>query len=127
VVAGLLKGQMNNVGLKTVSPIKLGKCIFARVTGGEGELMHIIIEEALPDCLQIISRIAEWCDGKLPADRTRLVALLLDYFCRAEHVPPDIRVRLTLEQWEQVRANFAAGLVQALDIFTRDRDAMYLN
>jgi hypothetical protein len=87
----------------------------------------IIIEECLQDCLQIIERISEWCDGKLPADRTRLVALILERFARRENVPADIFSRLTPQEWQESQACFAMALVAACDIFTRDRNAQFLN
>jgi hypothetical protein len=84
-------------------------------------------EECLQDCLQIIERVVEFGDGKLVGDRTRLVALILSNFIVPKNIPDDIRSRLSLEQWEEVRSNFALGLVQALDIFERDARSQYRN
>jgi hypothetical protein len=81
----------------------------------------------LEDCLEIIGRISEWCGGKLPADRVGLVALLLKKFARPENIPPDIFERLSPQEWEQSQHLFAQGLVQALDIFERDRNTQFLN
>jgi hypothetical protein len=71
--------------------------------------------------VEIVSKVAGYCDGKLPRDLARFVAFLLDYLCRAENLPVKVRDTITLEQWVAVRSNFAAGLVQGLDIFLRDR------
>ena len=84
-------------------------------------------QECLEDCLQIIERVVEFGDGKLPADKTRLVALVLSNFAVPENIPADLRARLSLAEWEESKACFAAALVQALDIFERDARSQYTN
>jgi hypothetical protein len=83
--------------------------------------------ECLQDCLQIVERVVEFGGGKMPADRAALVALLTNKFARPEFLAPDMRARLSLAEWEESKACFAAALEQALDIFERDRRGMYLN
>jgi hypothetical protein len=44
-----------------------------------------------------------------------------------ENLPVEAQNTLALREWQSVRANHAAGLVQALDIFARERDVQFRN
>ena len=84
--------------------------------------------ECLEDCLEIVERVVfVFGNGKMPADRAALVALLTDKFARPENLAPDMPARLSLAEWEESKACFAAALVQALDIFERDARSQYTN
>jgi hypothetical protein len=78
-------------------------------------------------CFAIIQRVIEYGGGKLPRDHAALIAVLLDKFAVTENLLPEVRDKISLREWEQVRSNFALGLVTALDIFQRDRAAQFLN
>jgi hypothetical protein len=78
--------------------------------------------------LQIVERIImEYGGGKLPADRTRLVALVVDRFAVLENIPADIRSRLSLAEWEESQACLAMALVQAIDCVERDARSEWRN
>jgi hypothetical protein len=89
-------------------------------------MMNVDVE-CLQDCLQIVERIVQFGDGKMPPDRRALIALLMNKFAVAENIPVDLRARLSLAEWEESRAVFATALGQALDIFQRDRATQFLN
>jgi hypothetical protein len=82
----------------------------------------MVDESLLQDCLQIVDRtVYEYGNGKMPPDRSELIAMLMNKFARPENVAADMRARLSLAQWEQARADFALNLATAFEIFTRDR------
>lgn len=40
---------------------------------------------------------------------------------------PELRSKLSLEEWEEARERYALALTMAFDIFARDRAATYRN
>ena len=59
--------------------------------------------ECLEDCLEIVERVVfVFGNGKMPADRAALVALLTDKFARPENLAPDMPARLSLAEWEEL-------------------------
>jgi hypothetical protein len=86
-----------------------------------------IMGEMVEECLEIVERIAKFGGGKLPRDRAALVGFIVSKFAVPENLPPEVRSKISLEQWELVRANFAAGLAMACDCVERERAAQYQN
>jgi hypothetical protein len=66
-------------------------------------------------------------DGRVPNNRAAFVQFLLDYFCRAENLPSEIRNKITLAEWEAVQATFAMELACAVDCVARDARSQYRN
>jgi hypothetical protein len=83
--------------------------------------------KALPLDLTRAALKAKKLGGKLPRGHAALTAFLLSKFAVPENLPPEVRSTISLEQWELVRANFAAGLAMACDCFERQRNAQWAN
>jgi len=59
-------------------------------------------------------------DGRIPNNRAAFVQFLLDYFCRPENLPVEVRDKISLREGEEVRRNFAMGLACAVDCVARE-------
>jgi hypothetical protein len=86
-----------------------------------------MVDEYFEDCLRIVEHIIfEFGNGKMP-DRAALIALLMNKFAVAENLPPEVRDKISLREWEQVRSNFAAGLALGYDCLCRQQTARWRN